>query len=110
MRAIYKAVMKTLRRLLTGQTILAAYGRPQGGVGCNPRIIMGLLFIVGAVVYNWMSTTEFTNEFTGRTQRLAIATPEEEVALGLQSAPGMIREMGGTSRDPAAVALVKKVG
>lgn len=103
--------MKKLFRLLTGQSILSAYGQQsRPGAGCNPRIVIGILFIIGAVVYNRMSTTEYQNEFTGRTQLLAIATPEEEVAMGLQSAPGMVREMGGLSSDPQARALVESVG
>ncbi|MBK8040485.1 MAG: M48 family metallopeptidase [Verrucomicrobiaceae bacterium] len=79
-------------------------------MGCNPRIAMGLLFIVGTLLYHWLGTTEYQNEFTGRVQKLALATPQEEVALGLQSAPQMIREMGGTSSDAQAVAKVKAVG
>ncbi len=71
---------------------------------------MALLIIGGSVVYHYMGTTEYENEFTGRTQRLKFGTPQEEIALGLQSAPGMIREMGGQSRDAAGQALVDKVG
>jgi predicted Zn-dependent protease len=70
----------------------------------------GLLIIGGTLLYHWVGTTEYQNEFTGRTQKLAIATPEEEIALGLQSAPEMIRESGGLSRDAAGRALVEQVG
>jgi predicted Zn-dependent protease len=62
------------------------------------------------VAYHYLGNTKYTNEFTGRTQYLKFGTPQEEIALGLQSAPGMIREMGGQSRDAAAQALVDKVG
>jgi len=71
---------------------------------------MALLIIVGTLLYHWLGTTEYPNEFTGRTQKLALATTQEEIALGLQSAPQMIREMGGLSRDAAGRALVEKVG
>ena len=104
--------MNTLWRLVTDRAATLSYydGSHSRGTGCNPRIVIGLLVIVGSIVYHWLGTTEYQNEFTGRVQRLAMATPQEEIALGLQSAPQMIREMGGTSRDPQAVAKVKAVG
>lgn len=80
------------------------------GIGCHPRILLALLIMGGTLAYHYLGTTEYTNEFTGRTQRLAFATAEEEIALGLQSAPLMIRQMGGQSRDPQAQALVDRVG
>ncbi len=103
-------LMQTLRQLLTGGPVLSAYGQQRSGTGCNPRIVMALLIIAGSLAYHWLGTTKYQNEFTGREQRLAIATPEEEIALGLQSAPQMIGEMGGPSRDATAVAKVKAVG
>lgn len=80
------------------------------GIGCHPRIILALLIMGGTLVYHFVGTTSYENEFTGRTQRLAFATAEEEIALGLQSAPMMIRQMGGQSRDAQAQALVDRVG
>ncbi len=90
----------------------AAYGQRRASSGCatNPRLLMGLLMIVGYIVYYFFFTTTYQNEFTGRTQHLALETAAEEVAMGLQSAPGMIREFGGEVADPAAQALVDKVG
>lgn len=105
-------MITTLRRLL-GLQPAAIYGdsrRGGGGIGCNPRIIMGLLIIGGYMAYHWFGTTEYQNEFTGRKQTLAISTPQEEIALGLQSTPQMIRESGGLSRDAEGRALVEKVG
>ena len=84
--------------------------RRRSGPGINPRIIMGLLIIVGSLLYHWIATTSYQNEFTGRKQALAMATPQEEIALGLQSAPQMIRESGGLSRDAKGRALVDQVG
>lgn len=86
------------------------YPERQRGFGCHPRIIIALLIIGGSIAYHYLGTTEFENEFTGRTQRLAFPTAEEEIALGLQSAPMMIRQMGGQSRDNKAQALVDRVG
>ena len=78
--------------------------------GCNPRIALALLIMGGSLAYHYLGTTKYENEFTGRTQRLAFATPEEEIALGLQSAPTMIQQMGGQSRDLQAQATVDRVG
>lgn len=80
------------------------------GIGCSPRVLMALLIIGGTLAYHFFGTTEYENEFTGRTQRLAFATAEEEIAMGLQSAPMMIRQMGGQSRDLQGQKLVDKVG
>ncbi|WP_184208963.1 M48 family metalloprotease [Prosthecobacter dejongeii] len=85
-------------------------GDGRHGIGCHPRIILALLIMGGTLAYHYLGTTEYENEFTGRTQRLAFATAQEEIALGLQSAPMMIRQMGGQSRDAQAQALVDRVG
>ncbi len=104
---------------LTGQALGA---RPFGGVpfgggrtrragsGCNPRIVLALLMIGGALAMHYLGTTKHQNEFTGREQRLALATAQEEIAMGLQAAPQMIREMGGQHPDAQARALVERVG
>lgn len=85
-------------------------GGERRGIGCHPRIILAVLIMGGTLAYHYLGTTQYENEFTGRTQRLAFATPEEEIALGLESAPTMIRQMGGQSRDLQAQATVDRVG
>jgi len=80
------------------------------GIGCNPRLVMALLFIGGTLVYHWMSTTTYTNPFTGRVQKLAIADPKEEVAMGLQSMREMAREFGGEITGTRESAYVDQVG
>ena len=104
-------MIPTLHRLLLASRI-SVFGDERGRRGCslNPRVIMALLIIGGSLVYHWIGTTKYQNDFTGREQRLALATPQEEIALGLQSAPQMIRESGGLSRDPKGRALVEQVG
>lgn len=104
-------MIPTLQRLLLASRI-SVFGDERGRRGCslNPRVIMALLIIGGTLVYHWMGTTKYQNEFTGREQTLALATPQEEIALGLQSAPQMIKESGGLSRDAAGRALVENVG
>ena len=104
-------MISTIQRLLLLKRIsVFEDDRRRSGPGINPRIIMGLLIIVGSLLYHWISTTSYHNEFTGREQKLAMATPQEEIALGLQSAPQMIRESGGLSRDAKGRALVDRVG
>ena len=104
-------MMPTFQRLLRSGR-LSAFGddRGRGGMSLNPRIVLGLLIILGSLIYNGLGTTSYQNEFTGREQKLAMATPQEEIALGLQSAPQMIRESGGLSRDANGRALVDRVG
>lgn len=103
-------MIPTLHRLLGASRPALFEERGRRGVGCNPRLIMGLLIVCGTLLYHWFGTTEYQNEFTGRSQKLAISTPQEEIALGLQSTPQMIRESGGLSRDAEATALVERVG
>jgi predicted Zn-dependent protease len=49
------------------------------------------------------------NPLTGEKQRVALK-PEEEIALGLQSAPQMAAQMGGISANAEAKALVQRIG
>ena len=104
-------MISTLHRFLSLKRI-SFFGddRRGSGPGINPRIILGLLIIVGSLLYHWISTTSYQNEFTGRKQALALATPQEEIDLGLQSAPQMIQETGGLSRDANGRELVDRVG
>ncbi len=104
-------MISTLHRLLNlSRKSVFENDRERSGPGINPRIIMGLLIIVGSLLYHWIATTSYHNDFTGRDQKLAMATPQDEIALGLQSAPQMIRESGGLSRDAKGRALVDQVG
>lgn len=77
----------------------------------NPRILIALLFVGGAIGKYILSPTE-ENPFTGRKQTLShsMDTPEEEMAMGLASVPQMIRQFGGTVRDPKAQGIVTAVG
>lgn len=121
--------MRFLRSIFFGQSMpFARYsGDPQfshpafsqprgGGQGCasgclsNPRVLMALLMVGAAIVSYYFGTTEYQNPITGRKQRLALATPQEEVAMGLQSAPQMIREFGGEHPNRQAQDTVDRVG
>jgi predicted Zn-dependent protease len=54
-------------------------------------------------------TKTSVNPLTGETQRVALS-PEQEIALGMKSAPEMAAQMGGVSRSEQARALVRRVG
>ena len=74
-----------------------------GASGCLARggirlVIAGVIAAVAIVGY---VGTRSQNPVTGEMQHVDL-TPQQEIALGLQSAPDMTREFGGPSRDPAA--------
>lgn len=93
------------------------YGQqPQGRTswgGNNRRRGIGGGLIIAAVLAGfalckYYSNSQF-NEITGETQHISI-TPDQEVALGLESTPYMIEEFGGLHPDPEGQKLVKEIG
>lgn len=75
----------------------------------RPRIglILALVFVVFSLV-RYYSKTQF-NEITGEKQQIGWSV-EQEVAIGMQSAPQMIQQYGGLYPDKALQDYVKKVG
>jgi beta-barrel assembly-enhancing protease len=71
------------------------------------RLIIGLVIALFSLVSYYSSTS--INPTTGEKQHIKLS-PEQEIALGLESAPQMAQEMGGLANNPQAQALVKKVG
>lgn len=71
------------------------------------RIIIGL--IIAAVSSILYFTNTQVNPVTGEKQRIAM-TAEQEIALGVQSAPQMAGQFGGLLPDKAVQAYVKDVG
>ena len=71
------------------------------------RWIVALLIAIASLAAYFGTTSE--NPITGEKQRVALK-PDEEIALGLKSAPEMASQMGGLSRNPQARALVERVG
>ena len=69
-------------------------------------IIAAVIALVALVGY---FTKSSVNPLTGEKQRVALS-PEQEIVLGLKSAPEMAAQMGGISRDERAKALVQRVG
>lgn len=71
------------------------------------RFFIGVVIVIFAVVKYCASAD--TNPYTGKKQHISI-TPDQEVALGLQSAPAMAEQFGGLYPDTKAQALVDAVG
>lgn len=69
-------------------------------------IIAAIIALVSLGTY-FGTTSE--NPLTGEKQRVAMS-PEQEIALGLRSAPEMAAQMGGVSRDAQVVARVRRIG
>jgi beta-barrel assembly-enhancing protease len=71
------------------------------------RLIIGVVIALIAVISYFMKTEE--NPVTGEKQKVSL-TVEQEIVLGLQSAPEMIDEFGGEYPDSKLQAYVDKVG
>ncbi len=93
------------------------YGDPNqgrsawGGTTRRRGIGGGLIIAVvlaGFALCKYYSSSQL-NEVTGKTQRISI-TPEQEIALGLESTPVMIEQFGGLHPDPEGQKLVKEIG
>jgi len=81
-------------------------GRPSGGSG-KARLLIGLVMAAFALFSYFRSSVY--NPVTGEKQHINI-TEEQEIALGLQSAPEMAAQFGGLHPDQQAQALVDAVG
>ncbi len=75
--------------------------------GSNIRLILGAVIAIISIISYVASRT--VNPVTGENQYLSL-TPDQEIALGQQSAPEMVQEFGGLSPDQNAQNEVDKVG
>jgi predicted Zn-dependent protease len=71
------------------------------------RIFIGLAIVAFAFIRKCSSTE--TNPYTNREQAIAL-DPQEEIALGVQSAPQMAAQYGGLYQDQRMQAYVDMVG
>ncbi len=71
------------------------------------RLIFGLL-IAAFAVFSFFGSSEY-NPITGETQRVALS-PDQEIALGLQSAPQMAKQHGGLHPSAKAQARIDAIG
>jgi len=84
------------------------FGQNQnGGFRIPPTLIIAVI-MAGFAVCKYYGQSS-VNEITGETQHISM-TPEQEIAMGLQSAPQMAQQMGGLSGNQQASAIVKRVG
>ncbi len=78
-----------------------------GGFRIPPTLIIALVMAAFSLFKYYAKSQK--NEVTGQTQRIGIS-PEEEVAMGLQSAPQMAQEFGGLFPNQELQDLVDRVG
>ncbi|MBT8234400.1 MAG: M48 family metalloprotease [Saprospiraceae bacterium] len=83
------------------------YGRRRGGRSFKSMLVVFVL-MGGFYLFKYFSTSQ-VNEITGETQFVSL-TPDQEVAIGLQSAPSMIQQHGGLHPDQEAQIFVDQIG
>jgi predicted Zn-dependent protease len=85
------------------------FGQRPGGGGFrfSPKLLIAIALAAFALFKYFGNTS--VNEITGEKQHVSL-TPQEEIAMGLQSAPEMAAQFGGLSNNQEATALVKRVG
>ncbi len=71
------------------------------------RLLIGVAIVAFAFIRR--CSQQETNPYTGRTQAISLS-PEQEIAIGLQSAPGMTQQHGGLHPNNQYQALVDQVG
>lgn len=71
------------------------------------RLIIAVVIIL-VTLFSYFSKTQ-VNPITGEKQRVSL-TPEEEIQLGLRSAPQMAAEFGGLYQDRAVQDKIKAIG
>ncbi len=81
--------------------------RQSRGFRISPTLLIAVA-MAGIAMCKYYSNSS-TNEITGKTQHISMS-PEQEIALGLQSAPEMAQEMGGLSSNREMTAVVDQVG
>lgn len=77
------------------------------GSGLSSRLLIGIVLAIFALI-SYFASREY-NPITGETQYLSL-TPQQEIALGLQAAPQLVRQFGGEYRDAEVQALIDRIG
>lgn len=88
---------------------IGSNNRRSAASGClgNSRLIIGLI-IAGIALVSYFTSQQF-NPVTGENQHISL-TPDQEISLGLQSAPELIQEFGGMYEDQGAQSQVDQIG
>lgn len=76
-------------------------------MGVPPKLLIALI-LAGIALSRYYCNSSF-NDVTGENQHISIS-PQQEVAMGLQSAPQMIAEMGGEVQGTTYDDLVRRIG
>lgn len=95
----------TLYRRQTPQQGYGGYSRRRNSIGGGLLIA---IVMAGFALCKYYGTSQ-VNPITNETQHINM-TVEQEIAIGLQSAPSMAQQHGGLHPDQRAQALVKEVG
>lgn len=85
------------------------YGQRRGGSNFRWGGLLIAALFAGFAVCKYYSSSQI-NEVTGEKQHVGTVTKEQEMALGMQSAPHMAQQYGGLYPDERAQAYVKQVG
>ncbi len=75
----------------------------------NLRVRLIIMAVIGAFSFFSYLGKESVNPITGERQRVSL-THEQEIAMGMRSAPEMAQQFGGLSTDPELTAVVTRVG
>ncbi|MEZ4754120.1 MAG: M48 family metalloprotease [Bdellovibrionota bacterium] len=76
--------------------------------GSPKRRLIIAAVIVAFTLFSYLGSSS-VNPITGEKQKVSL-TVDQEIALGIQSAPEMAQQYGGLDKDRTAQVLVKKVG
>lgn len=75
----------------------------------NFKVRIFIFIAIAAFAYLRKCSQEEINPYTGKKQAISLS-PEEEIAIGLQSAPGMAQQHGGLYPNNKYQAIVDQVG
>lgn len=95
------------RRSSVGRATGVGRRRGFGRLPGKARLIIALLMALGGA-FTYLRSRQL-NPVTGETQAIALTT-DQEVALGLQSAPRMAAQLGGLDRDLDLSARIERIG
>ena len=87
------------------------FGSPDGDIVQSRRAgkRVGMALVLAAIALFSYFSQSSTNPITGETQRVALSF-DQEIALGLQSAPQMAAQHGGLDRSSSDQAVVDRIG
>jgi predicted Zn-dependent protease len=85
------------------------FGSNQGTGGLKARLLIAAVIALFAVI-SYYGHPGNENPITGASERVAMTSADQEIAMGLQSRPEMMQQFGGQDPDKAAQDRVSRVG